>query len=172
MGDVSAVAFLVLGSDGSSTLHASSSALSTSADRTAFLNRRRAFDCIIVGGQTAANESYRKTPVPLIVVSRTHPAVLDQNPQSHWWPIDPAEAVKRARTEFGSEVCIEGGVKFLVYLLEHGCVDRLELSITPAMGGENPININELLNRFTKRERQVVEDTIFYSCSEPKLLSK
>ena len=146
--------------------------MSTSADRAAFLTRRRAFDCIIVGGQTAANESYRKTPVPLIVVSRTYPAVLDQNPQSHWWPIDPAEAVKRATTEFGSEVCIEGGVNFLGYLLEHGCVDRLELSITPAKGGENPININELLNWFTKRERQVVEDTIFYSCSEPKLQNK
>lgn len=169
MGQVSAVAFLVLGSDGSSTLDGSSTALSTPADRRVFLESRRAFDCILIGGRTASSDSYLRTPAPLVIASHSKPDVLDQNPRAHWWNCSPAEALLRAQGEFGRAIAIEGGINFLTPLLERGLVDELRLSITPISGGEDKVKSAQLLNQFQNISVRTLEDTTFYICSAPKI---
>jgi riboflavin biosynthesis pyrimidine reductase len=62
------IATLVVGSDGSTSKDGSSRGVSSSADRSRFLERRRSVDAILIGGNTARNEPYRKTPVPVVVV--------------------------------------------------------------------------------------------------------
>jgi riboflavin biosynthesis pyrimidine reductase len=91
------IASLVLGADGSSTLLGTSDTVTTPIDRQRFLARRRGCDAILIGGNTARNERYEKTPVPLIVLSHTRPEVLEENPRAHWWTLSPVEAVARAR---------------------------------------------------------------------------
>lgn len=169
MGQVSVVAFIVLGSDGSSTLEGSSTALSTPVDRRVFLKSRRAFDCILIGGRTASSDSYMRTPAPLVIVSHSRPDVLDQNSRARWWNCPPAEALFRAQTEFGPRIAIEGGISFLTTLLARGLVDELRLTVTPISGGENKINSAQLLDQFQDIRISNLEDTTFYICSAPKV---
>ena len=161
------IASLVLGADGSSTLRGNSTAISTPIDQKRFLARRRLCDVIIVGGKTARSESYKKTPTPLVIVSHSRPDLLDANPIAHWWKTPPADAVERAKRDFGPAVSVECGVSMLVKLLDAGAISQLELSISPHSGGENKIDHHKLLSYFNKVEKEVVDETIFFSCTVP-----
>jgi hypothetical protein len=48
-------------------------------------------------------------------------------------------------------------------LLEHKKIDQLELSVTPATGGEHTIDIKRLLSHFSKIDKREESGTIFYS---------
>ncbi|HEX7405475.1 MAG TPA: dihydrofolate reductase family protein [Candidatus Nanopelagicaceae bacterium] len=161
------VATLVLGADGSSSIHGNSLGISSSVDRERFLVRRRLSDCLVIGGRTASSDRYQKTPVPLVVLSHSRPDVIDINPKAHWWNLSPAEAVHRAKREFGDRILIEAGVSIISELLDIGMIDQLELSVTQVSGGENRIATEDLLRHFKVVNESQVDDTTFYSCSEP-----
>lgn len=160
------VATLVLGVDGSTSLGGSSDGITSAVDRARFLARRRTSDCLIIGGNTARSERYQKTPVPLVILSRSLPDLISKNPLAHWWNLPPAEAVLRARAQFGIEILIEGGISIITELLDLGAIDQLELSVTQVSGGENRIEISELLRHFShiNKTRNQPEGTTFYSC--------
>ena len=157
---MSIVATIVVGVDGSSTINGSSTEVTSAADRATFLQRRRLVDCIIIGGNTARNEPYSKTPVPLVVVSKQeHP----QLPAAHVWDLDPKDALKKARHEFGENILIEGGASFMSYLLEQNLVDVLELSVTHATGGADIFDYKKFLSLAHRVTEKVVSDTTFYT---------
>lgn len=157
---MSVVATIVVGADGSSSLSGSSTEVTSAADRATFLQRRRTVDCIIIGGNTARNEPYLKTPVPLVVVSKqSHP----QLPAAHVWNLDPKDALDKARDEFGENILIEGGASFISYLLENNQVDVLELSVTSASGGADIFDYMKYLSLANSVTKSVVADTTFYS---------
>jgi riboflavin biosynthesis pyrimidine reductase len=160
------VATIVVGSDGSSTLRGSSTEVTSAADRATFLQRRRTVDCIIIGGNTARNEPYSKTPVPLVIVSKqTHPNL----PKAHVWNLDPKDAVNKARKEFGEDILIEGGASFISYLLDHNMVDVLELSVTPASDGADILDYKKYLSLADSVSKSVVADTTFYTAEFKRL---
>lgn len=161
------IASLVLGADGSSTLLGNSDAVTTPLDRQRFLARRRQCDAILIGGNTARHERYQKTPVPLVVLSHTRPALLDQNQRAHWWSLSPIEAVARARWDFGNTLSIEGGIAFISELLDARMISQLELSITAHTGGENKVDYLDLLAHFEKIETEELGGTIFHTCTFP-----
>ena len=161
------VANLVLGADGSSLLGADSQGLSSPEDRAHFLAHRRKRDCIIIGGKTAANFGYQKSPCPVIVLSHQAPALIKENPKAHWWQESLADAIERAGREFGPSIGIEGGPKLLQAFLEGGLVDLLELSVTPKTGGANLVDISKLLDHFQVIEKTQVGETIFYAATQP-----
>ena len=161
------IASLVLAADGSSTLAGTSDTVTTPIDRQRFLARRRSCDAILIGGNTARNERYERTPVPLVILSHARPDLLDKNPRAHWWSLPPTEAVARARWEFGSRLSVEGGIALVGELLEANLISHLELSITPHLGGENKVDYLDLLAHFEKIETEEIEGTIFYSCAFP-----
>jgi len=157
---VSIVATIVVGADGSSTINGSSTEVTSTADRATFLQRRRLVDCIIIGGNTARNEPYSKTPVPLVVVSRqAHPNL----PAAHVWDLDPKDALTKALQEFGENILIEGGASFISYLLEQNLVDVLELSVTHATGGADIFDYEKFLSLAHSVNKKVVSDTTFYT---------
>jgi riboflavin biosynthesis pyrimidine reductase len=154
------VATIVVGADGSSSLSGSSTEVTSAADRAVFLQRRRTVDCIIIGGNTARNEPYSKTPVPLVVVSKqSHP----QLPAAYIWNLDPKNALDKARQEFGENILIEGGASFISYLLENDLIDVLELSVTSASGGADIFDYMKYLSVANSVTKSVVADTTFYS---------
>ena len=157
---MSIVATIVVGADGSSTINGSSSEVTSAADRATFLQRRRLVDCIIIGGNTARNEPYSKTPAPLVVVSKQeHP----QLPSAHVWDLDPKDALTRARQEFGDNILIEGGAFFISHLLEQNLVDVLELSVTNSTGGADIFDYKKFLYLAHRVTEKVVSDTTFYT---------
>ena len=162
---MSIIATIVVGSDGSSSIGGSSTEVTSAADRASFLQRRRLVDCIIIGGNTARNEPYSKTPVPLVIVSRQeHPNL----PAAHVWNLDPKDAMDRARKEFGENILIEGGASFISYMLEKNLIDALELSVTSATGGADIFNYEKYLSLAQSVTKKVVSDTTFYSAEFKK----
>ena len=162
---MSIIATIVVGADGSSSIGGSSTEVTSAADRASFLQRRRLVDCIIIGGNTARNEPYSKTPVPLVIVSRQkHPSL----PAAHVWNLDPKDAMDRARKEFGENILIEGGASFISYMLEKNLVDVLELSVTSARGGADIFDYEKYLSLAQSVTKKVVSETTFYSAEFKK----
>ena len=104
---MSVVASMVVGSDGSTSKDSKSAGVSSPADRRAFLSRRRSVDCIIIGGNTARNEPYNRTPVPLVVLSRSLVNPVIGNHLALMWNTSPADAIERALRTYGSNILIE-----------------------------------------------------------------
>jgi len=160
---VSIVATLVVGSDGSTSKESRSAGVSSDADRQVFLQRRREVDCIIIGGNTARHEPYNRTPVPLIVISRSLVNPVQGNHLALLWNCSPVQAVEKARQQFGEKILIEGGLSMINELIDHDVIDQLELSITPASGGDERIDWKDLLAKFAHCTSHEVEGTTFYS---------
>lgn len=159
------IASLVVGSDGSSSKDGRSSGVSSAADRRAFLARRRTADALLIGGNTARNEPYQKTPVPVVIVSKSMLNPLSNNRLAHWWNCDPIEALERAQRLFGDKIIIESGISIIEELVAAGRVDLLELSVTSITGGDDLVDYKKLLNKFSKVTERVEEDTTFYTAS-------
>jgi len=160
---VSIVATLVVGIDGSTSKESRSAGVSSAADRQVFLQRRREVDCIIIGGNTARHEPYNRTPVPLVVISRSLVNPVQGNHLALLWNCSPVQAVEKARRQFGEKILIEGGISMINELKDHGVIDQLELSVTPASGGDERIDWRELLAKFAHSPPREVEGTTFYS---------
>jgi len=158
---VSIVATLVVGIDGSTSKESRSAGVSSDADRQVFLQRRREVDCII----TARHEPYNRTPVPLVVISRSLVNPVQGNHLALLWNCSPAQAVEKARRQFGEKILIEGGISMINELIDHGVIDQLELSVTPASGGDERIDWKELLAKFAHSTSREVDGTTFYSAN-------
>ena len=160
---MSVVATLVVGSDGSTSKESRSAGVSSPEDRKAFLQRRREVDVIIVGGNTARHEPYNRTPVPLVVISRSLVNPVQGNHLALFWNCSPMTAIEKARALFGEKILLEGGISMINELIANKAIDQLELSVTPATGGEDTIDINHLLSHFSTINKRVESGTVFYS---------
>jgi len=159
------IATLVVGSDGSTAKDGSSRGVTSTLDRARFLERRRHVDAILIGGNTARCEPYRKTPVPVVVISTSMVNALADNRQAYWWNASPSEALERARRLFGPTILVEAGASIINELIASGEIDRLELSVTQVAGGEDRINIQEMLAHFSHVENVTEGETIFYTAT-------
>ena len=157
---------LVSGSDGSTSKGGNSAGVSSAADRTSFLARRRAADCILIGGNTARTEPYQRTPVPVVVISRSLINPLANNRLAHCWNLTPVKALDRAIKTFGPNVHVEAGASIIDELLSAGRVDALELSITEVSGGEDKVDFAKLLSYFSQQSEKIVDGTRFISASK------
>ena len=103
----------MVGADGSTSKNGSSSGISSGADRTTFLARRRNADFILIGGQTARTEPYHRTPVPVVVASRSMINALADNRLAHWWNLPPVSALEKGVKKFGPNVLVEAGPQLI-----------------------------------------------------------
>lgn len=159
------IASLVVGSDGSSSKDGRSAGVSSAADRRAFLARRRTADALLIGGNTARNEPYQKTPVPVVIVSKSMLNPLSNNRLAHWWNCDPIEALERAQRLFGATIIIESGISIIEDLVSARKIDSLELSVTSVSGGEDRIDFQKLLSKFANVTQRIEDDTTFYTAT-------
>ena len=159
---MSTSASLVVGGDGSTVKNHSSLGVSTPADRTAFLARRREFDVILIGGNTARNEGYRRTPCPLVIISHSEFSPVPENKLAHVWNLSPAAALKRACEEFGERILIEAGVAIINELLAEKLIDEFFLSVTPVRDGENIVDWRGILAGFSQVEKSEIDGTLFF----------
>jgi riboflavin biosynthesis pyrimidine reductase len=145
---------LVIGSDGSTTLKGSSAGLSFPADRIRFHQLRSEFQAILIGGNTARNEPYEKTPLPLIILtSQPLPPKIALNPLAEGWDLELPEAIAKATTRFG-EILLEAGPRLLEAALKGGLVTDLYLTISHSRGGENPVVLGDLTRGWEEISRE------------------
>ncbi len=160
-------ATLVIGLDGSTTKNGTSRELTSGADRTEFLARRRSADFILIGGKTSRSEPYHRTPVPVVVASKSMVNALADNRNAHWWNLTPMEALEKGIKKFGSHVLVEGGASFIFELIKARALDGIYLSICPETGGEAKIDYQELLDNYSEVTHREIDGTQFY---EAKIL--
>jgi riboflavin biosynthesis pyrimidine reductase len=153
------IATLVVGADGSTSRNGNSGGVTSAIDRSQFLQRRRSADCIIIGGNTARNEPYQRTPVPVVVLSRSLFNPLAGNRLAYCWNLSPSQAVDKAIAMFGPVVHIEAGISIINELIAQGRIDELELSITESIDGVDKIDIQELLNHFSSMTEKISDGT-------------
>ena len=156
---------MIVGKSGATTVAGSSIGLSNDEDRKRFKQLREESDLIIIGGNTARHEPYNRTPVPLVVISRSLVNPVQGNHLALLWNCSPAQAVEKARRQFGEKILIEGGISMINELIDHGVIDQLELSVTPASGGDERIDWKELLAKFAHSTSREVDGTTFYSAN-------
>ena len=161
-------ASLVVGSDGSTANGGNSRGITSGVDRTAFLARRRSADFLLIGGETARTEPYHRTPVPVVISSRSMINSLADNRLAHWWNLSPTAALAKGVKKFGDNVLVESGPSLIEELLLNKALDGIYLSITAVTGGENPIDIAALLGNFVEIDRQEVEGTQFIEAKKRK----
>lgn len=161
-------ASLVLGADGSSSKSGSSRLLSSGADRTAFLERRRQVDFILIGGRTARSEPYLRTPVPVVVASHSMVNSLASNRLAHWWNTSPAIALERGIARFGENVLVEAGALFINQLINDELLDGIYLSITKVSDGEDKVNYEELIANFASVKKTTLDGDTFIEARKLK----
>lgn len=159
-------ATIVVGRDGSTTKGGRSSGVGSNADREKFLERRTSADCILIGGNTARNEPYQRTPVPVVVISHSLINSLDHNRKAYWWNTSPEDALARARKLFGENILVEAGPGLLSYLVNAGLIDCLELSVTDVEGGENVLEYRALLSHFSHVQEREANGTLFFTAQK------
>ena len=125
---------LVVGSNGTTTFNGNSRALSSHLDRKRFHEIRKQAELILIGGQTARIEPYSKTPVPLVVVTRT--------------PGNIGSAAKNPIHRTMNSSPIEGGVNFLRELIRQQVLDGLYVTHANAEGSENHFDLELLTSDY------------------------
>ena len=160
---MSILANLVLGSDGSTTLDGSSKSLSSAEDRKRFHELRAQASAILIGGNTARSEPYAKTPVPLVVISRSGdlPESVRSNPKVHIWQLDPISAVHKAADQFGGNILVEAGMSLIQELLIANKIDELYLTLSQKSGGENVYDLGALTRDFTVESSEKIAGETF-----------
>ena len=160
---MSVLANLVLGSDGSTSMGGSSKSLSSAEDRRRFHELRAQASVILIGGNTARNEPYAQTPVPLVVITRSGeiPDSVRANPKTHIWDLDPISAVDKALKELGGTVLVEAGMSLIQGLLVANKIDELYLTLSKISGGENVYDLSALTREFTVESSEKIDGETF-----------
>lgn len=147
---------LVLGADGSTTLDGSSNGLTFPADRVRFHQLRREFKAILIGGNTAREEPYTKTPLPLIVLSHQPLTfLLESNSNAMVWNVPIPTAISRANGIYG-DLLLEAGPALVSEAVIAGLLTELFLTISPKTPAENQIDLAKL----TATATQISEERV------------
>ena len=152
-----------MGIDGSTSINGGSAQLSSKVDRLRFHELRSQANSILIGGNTARNEPYERTPVPLVIISKSGeiPEGVRNNPLVNIWDLDPASAVSKAQGLFGPDVLVEGGIALLSALLQANLIQELFLTISAKTNGENVYDLNSLTRDFTVLSSEKLGDDTF-----------
>jgi riboflavin biosynthesis pyrimidine reductase len=146
------IANLIVGRDGSTSKNGSSIGLSTPADRKLFHQLRNGSSAILIGGNTARREPYKKTAIPLYIITHSKLRLQPKNQLAKQLNLDPQTAINYILDEIAdqpsAQLLIEAGPKLLLELIQIGMVDKLYLTINKNLNGENKIDLNQLTAGF------------------------
>lgn len=161
---------LIVGADGSTTLANSSMGLSTDEDRRRFHELRSKNDLILIGGNTARREPYKRTPIPLYILTHTKVRLQPKNQLAKQFALSPIEIINELKSSFNPEqsgpinLLVEAGPALLKQMIDEGLIDNLYLTINQEKTGDNQIVLTQLTKGFEliKRENIPPCDFLFY----------
>ncbi len=154
------IANLIVGADGSTIKNGSSMGLSTPADRKLFHQLRSQSTAIVIGGNTARREPYKKTAIPLYIITHSKLRLQPKNQLAKQLNLDPISALNFILAEIAdqpsAQLLIEAGPKLLMDLIKTRMVDHLYLTINHALDGENKIDLKQLTAEFNLTDTRLV----------------
>jgi riboflavin biosynthesis pyrimidine reductase len=164
MKPVIVTANLIVGKDGSTSISGSSTPLSTQEDRERFQALRLKNDLILIGGNTARREPYKRTPIPLYILTHTKVRLQPKNQLAKQFSLSAKEMIAEICTKFenGKEVInllVEAGPSLLTQMISDSLIDQLYLTVNLDQTGDNQISISDLTRSF-----ELVENEIVGSC--------
>ena len=164
MKPVIVTANLIVGKDGSTSISGSSTPLSTQEDRERFQALRLKNDLILIGGNTARREPYKKTPIPLYILTHTKVRLQPKNQLAKQFSLSIKEMISEIGNKFegGKEVInllVEAGPSLLTQMISDSLIDQLYLTVNLDLTGDNQISISDLTCSF-----ELVESEIVGSC--------
>jgi riboflavin biosynthesis pyrimidine reductase len=164
MKPVIVTANLIVGKDGSTSISGSSTPLSTQEDRERFQALRLKNDLILIGGNTARREPYKKTPIPLYILTHTKVRLQPKNQLAKQFSLSAKELISEIGSKFesGKEVInllVEAGPSLLTQMISDSLIDQFYLTINLELTGDNQISISDLTRSF-----ELVENEIVGSC--------
>lgn len=155
------LANLVVAPNGATTSGGRSANLSSATDRQRFHAIRSRARAIAIGGNTYRNEPYSNTKLPLFVA--THQIPSDQKPPVNHRFIKkaPEEVLEIALSEYGAPILIEGGVKFLLPLLEKKLIDTLYVTRSNILGDADFLENSQLELHYVRKSVESLDNTEF-----------
>lgn len=145
---------LIVGIDGSTTANGSSIGLSNDEDRQRFHQLRGESDLILIGGNTARREPYKRTPIPLYILTHSKVKLQPKNQLAKQFQLTPKQLLEEVGGKFESsselpiKLLVEAGPKLLLEMISQSLVDYLYLTVSLNKKGENKVDINELTKDF------------------------
>ena len=158
---------LILGADGSSTANGSSIGLSNDEDRQRFHQLRGESDLILIGGNTARREPYKRTPIPLYILTHSKVKLQPKNQLAKQFQLTPKQLLEEVGSKFEStselpiKLLVEAGPKLLLEMISQSLVDYLYLTVSLNKKGENKVDIDELTKGFRLVRNEVKKDNEF-----------
>lgn len=146
------IANLIVGKDGSTTRNGSSIGLSTPADRKLFHQLRSQSTAILIGGNTARREPYKRTAIPLYIITHSKLQLQPKNQLAKQLNLDPHSAIDLILSEIADQpsakLLVEAGPKLLLELIKLKKIDELYLTINHTLTGESKIDVTQLTADF------------------------
>ena len=168
MKPVIVTANLIVGKDGSTSKSGSSTPLSTQEDRDRFNALRLKNDLILIGGNTARREPYKRTPIPLYILTHTKVRLQPKNQLAKQFLMPPAQLFKEISENFpptddssAIRVLVEAGPSLLQSLIDQGLIDHLHLTTNLVKEGENRISVEKLTSSFELISQEIIEEAKF-----------
>jgi riboflavin biosynthesis pyrimidine reductase len=150
-----ATANLIVGSDGSTTANNSSIGLSTDEDRLRFQQLRSKSDLILIGGNTARREPYKRTSVPLYILTHAKVRLQPNNQLAKQFSMGITDLFSEISnnfppTEINSPInlLVEAGPVLLQEMIDLSLINHLYLTKNLEKNGENKISIEALTATF------------------------
>lgn len=164
MKPVIVTANLIVGKDGSTSKSGSSIQLSTQEDRVRFNALRLKNDLILIGGNTARREPYKRTPIPLYILTHTKVRLQPKNQLAKQFSLSAKEMIAEIGNKFesgkeGINLLVEAGPSLLTQMISDSLIDQLYLTVNLDLTGDNQISILDLTSSF-----ELVESEIVGSC--------
>jgi riboflavin biosynthesis pyrimidine reductase len=162
------IASLVVGANGACSIDGQSRGLSTPPDRERFLERHRSASAFIIGKQSSARERYKRVDIPIFVFTRETAPLRFEHPMMQ--QVNSSFGLKEIVTlideRIEGNIVVESGPLLLMALAREGCIDHLELSISPIVGDGDFIDVDQLLDYFTIEEEELIEGTRLLKCRD------
>jgi riboflavin biosynthesis pyrimidine reductase len=158
---------LIVGVDGSTTANGSSIGLSNDEDRQRFHELRGESDLILIGGNTARREPYKRTPIPLYILTHSKVKLQPKNQLAKQFQLTPKQLLEEVINNFESststpiKILVEAGPKLLLEMVNQSLVDHLYLTVSLSKKGENKIDIGQLVKNFKLVSNQTKKDYEF-----------
>jgi riboflavin biosynthesis pyrimidine reductase len=153
--EIIATANLIVGNDGSTTANNSSIGLSTDEDRLRFQQLRSNSDLILIGGNTARREPYKRTPIPLYILTHAKVRLQPKNQLAKQFSMSITDLFAEISNNFPPteitspiKLLVEAGPILLKQMIELSLIDNLYLTKNLEKSGENKISIEDLVAPF------------------------